>query len=56
MGGLGKYAPFFRMLLKSSIEATVAQNIFIVEFRHTTGSLFDEQKTKLTLLQELELI
>ena len=56
VGGLGKYAPFFRMLLKSSIEATVAQNIFIVEFRHTTGSLFDEQKTKLTLLQELELI
>ena len=28
----------------------------VVEFRHTTGSLFDEEKKKLSLPEELELI
>lgn len=56
MGGLGKYAPFFRKLLKASLLDTLAQNILIVEFRHTTGSLFNELKQKLTLEEELELI
>lgn len=56
VAGLGKYAPFFRILLKASIEDALAQNIDIIEFRHTSGSLFDEQKNKLSVLQELELI
>lgn len=56
VGGLGKYAPFFKKLLKAGIEATVAQNIFIVELRHTTGSLFDSDKKKLSVLEELDLI
>jgi hypothetical protein len=34
----------------------INQNIYITEFRHTTGSLFDEKKRKLTVLEELQLM
>ena len=30
------------------------QNVFVVEFRHTIGTLFDENKEKLSFLDELK--
>ena len=41
IGGLAKYRPFFERLLRASIDDCIAQNIFIVELRHTTGCLFE---------------
>ena len=38
---LAKFKPFFEKLLKANIEACLAQNIYVVELRHTTGTLFD---------------
>lgn len=67
IGGLAKFRPFFERLLRSSIEACVKQNIFVVELRHTTGCLFDrsalsdeaklnDKKETVPLLDELEMI
>jgi adenosine deaminase CECR1 len=56
IGGLGKYKPFFKRLLRSSIKACIDQNVFIVELRHTTGCLFDENKKPVPLLEECALI
>ena len=56
IGGLGKYKPFFKRLLQANIDACIKQNIFIVELRHTTGCLFDEQKKPVPLLDELAII
>ena len=39
---LCKYYRFFKILVKSVLEDCIAQNVFIVEFRHSSGSLFDE--------------
>ena len=44
IGGLAKYKPYFARLLRANIDACIAQNIFIVELRHTSGCLQDEQK------------
>ena len=66
IGGLAKYRPFFERLLRASIGDCIAQNIFIVELRHTTGCLFeaatdaarpDQAKPQtMSLLEELAMI
>lgn len=59
IGDLCKYKKFFVKLLKNNLENCIAQNIFIVELRHTSGMLFDlydGERKPVPLLDELETI
>lgn len=56
MTELGKYYKFFRILLKATIDSCVAQNVFVVELRHISGMLFDEQRKPMGILAELKII
>lgn len=56
MGELGKFAPFFRNMTKIALERCIAQNVFLVEYRHISGMLFDENKNQIPFLEELRLI
>ena len=53
---IGKYYKFFRILLKATIDSCTAQNIFIVELRHISGMLFDDNREPMGLLAELDII
>ena len=46
---LGKYKKFFKVLLRATIDACIAQNIFVVELRHTSGCLFDEKRQQVSI-------
>ena len=41
---LGKYYKFFKELLRSNLETCISQNVFIVELRHISGMLFDDNR------------
>lgn len=56
VGQLGKFIPFFKELFKIALQRCINQNVFIVEFRHISGMLFDEQMNKVPLLEELRII
>lgn len=49
------YAPFYKQLLKQALQSHIAQNVFIVEYRYMTGSIFNDNKEKLSLKEELQL-
>jgi len=53
---LGKFYKFFRHLLKKTIDSCVKQNTFVVELRHISGMLFDEDRKPMGLLKELKII
>jgi hypothetical protein len=55
VGELGKYVPFFKYLLKEALLAMIKQNIFIVEYRHISGTLFDFDKTEVKFIDELNI-
>ena len=44
------------MLLKSTLEACAAQNILVVELRHTTGCLFDANRNTIDIIEEIAII
>lgn len=50
-----KYKPFFRKCIKIGLEKCIAQNVFIIEMRHITGNLFNDDKERITLAEELEM-
>ena len=56
VGDLCKYVKFFKILLRSTLEACAKQNIFVVELRHTTGSLFNGNRETVDILDELSII
>lgn len=56
VGELGKFVPFFKYLTKVALERCIAQNVFIVEYRHISGMLFDENKTPIPFIEELKII
>lgn len=56
VGDLCKYVKFFKQLLKSTLTACAEQNILIVELRHTTGMLFDENRESIKVLDEVAMI
>ena len=56
IGELCKFVPFFKQLLKTALISHVRQNVYVVEYRHISGTLFDEEKKQLTFLQELKII
>jgi hypothetical protein len=53
---LGKYYKFFRILLQATIDSCVKQNVFVVELRHISGLLFDEDRKPMGLVEELKII
>lgn len=53
---LGKYYKFFRTLLKATIDSCTKQNVFVVELRHISGMLFDEDRKPMGLLAELKIV
>ena len=53
---LGKYYKFFKILLKSNLEECIKQNVFIVELRHISGMLFDDDRNSIPFPGELEII
>ena len=56
MTELGKYYRFFQTLLRATIDSCLAQNVFIIELRHTTGVLFDDDRKRMGLQRELDII
>jgi hypothetical protein len=38
------------------LERCIAQNVFIVEYRHISGMLFDDDRKEIPFLQELQVI
>ena len=56
VGQLGKFIPFFKELIKTALERCINQNVFIVEFRHISGMLFDDEMKGISLLEELKII
>jgi adenosine deaminase CECR1 len=53
---LGKYYKFFRTLLKATIDSCTEQNVFVVELRHISGMLFDDNREPMGLIAELDII
>lgn len=39
-----------------ALERCINQNVFVVEYRHISGMLFDENKKPVPLLEELRII
>ena len=56
VGELGKYVPFFKKLTKLALKSCIDQNVFIVEYRHISGMLFDDDKKPIPFLEELKII
>ena len=56
VGELGKYIPFFKKLTKTALERCIAQNVFIVEYRHISGMLFGDDKKPIPFIEELKII
>lgn len=56
VGDLCKYVKFFKILLKSTLEACAKQNVFVVELRHTTGCLFNENREVIDIYDEIEIM
>jgi len=56
VGELGKYVPFFKDLLRKALLSNIKQNIFIVEYRHISGMLFDDDKKQVDFVTELKII
>jgi len=56
VGELGKFRPFFIQLTKTALERCIAQNVFIVEYRHISGMLFDDDRNPIGFLEELQII
>lgn len=56
VGELGKFVPFFKQLAREALVSCIAQNVFIVEYRHISGMLFDEDKNQVPFLEELRII
>ena len=53
---MGKFIPFFKAITTTALKACIAQNVFIVEYRHISGMLFDDDKNPVPLLEELRII
>lgn len=53
---LGKYYKFFKQLLLATIDSCIKQNVFVVELRHISGIIFDENRKNMGLMEELRII
>jgi adenosine deaminase CECR1 len=53
---LGKYYKFFKTLLQATIDSCIAQNVFVVELRHISGIIFDDDRKPMGLMEELKIV
>lgn len=56
VGELGKFYPFFKELTKTALESCIKQNVYIVEYRHISGMIFDENRQQMPFIEELRII
>jgi adenosine deaminase CECR1 len=56
VGELGKFVPFFQNTTRKALQACIDQNVYIVEYRHISGMLFDDDKKPLPFIEELKII
>lgn len=56
MNDLGKYYKFFQRNLRRTLQSCLDQNIFVVELRHISGILFDDNKQSIPFAEELKII
>lgn len=56
VGELGKYYKFFKILLTQTVQSCIKQNVYVVELRHISGLLIDDDRKHLGLLDELKII
>lgn len=56
MADVGKYVEFFKKIVTNTLESCIKQNIFIVEFRHRTGCLYDEDRKAISVEDEIKII
>ena len=56
VGELGKYHKFFKILLTQTVQSCIKQNVYVVELRHISGLLLDDDRNHLGLLDELKII
>lgn len=56
VGELSKYYKFFKILLSATVQSCIKQNVFVVELRHISGMLIDDQRKHMSLLDELKII
>ena len=50
-----KYQPFFKKCIKFGLKKCLEQNVFIIEMRHITGNLFNDEKERISLSEELKM-
>jgi hypothetical protein len=53
---LGKYTEFFKLLLEEILVKCLRQKLYVVELRHITGLLFDEDRQPVPLKEEIKMI
>ena len=53
---LMNFKPFFVKLLKETLAGCLAQNLDIVEFRHTPGCVYDENEALISVTDEIGLM
>ena len=56
VGELGKFIPFFKELTTTALKSCIDQNVFVVEYRHISGMLFDDDKKPVPFIEELKII
>jgi adenosine deaminase CECR1 len=56
VGELGKFVPFFKQLAREALQSCIDQKVYIVEYRHISGMLFDDDKNQVSFLEELRII
>ncbi len=53
---LGKFHRFFRKLLNRIFTKCAEQNLYVIELRHISGMVYDDNKRRLDIEEELQLI
>ncbi len=47
---------FFKLLMHEIFKRAVDENIFVVELRHTLGTIFDQERKAIPIEEELKII
>jgi adenosine deaminase len=56
LSDIGKYVKFFKVIMLEIMEKAAAQNVLILELRHTAGRLFDDERKPISIIEELQII
>lgn len=56
VGELTRFSGFFEVLARASFLTCIRQKVYVVEWRHSPGRLFDEDRKPVPVLEELEIL